>query len=382
MSGPRVMFYVQHLLGVGHLARASRIASAMHEAGFDLTLVTGGNEVAGFPATRVKHVALAPVVASKGFAGLSHPDCSPVDESFLDSRKDALLSIFERLHPDIVITEAFPFGRRQMRFELLPLLKAAKARDDRPLLVASIRDIMQERVKPGRNEETVDLVQTYFDLVLVHGDERFARLDDTFPLAESIADRVAYTGLVAGSVPHPAAERFDILVSAGGGAAGKVLIEAAVAAARNTSPDRKWALITGPNLPQDDFDSAKRSSPSNLSLFRFRKDFPSLLTAVELSVSQAGYNTVCDLLRVGCRSLLVPFAADGETEQTERAARLERLGLASVLPEDKLTPASLLAAIEAAFAKPRPPANALDLNGARRTAEILLTQWDAFRQTK
>ena len=34
MSGPRVLFYVQHLLGIGHLARASRVAGALAEDGF------------------------------------------------------------------------------------------------------------------------------------------------------------------------------------------------------------------------------------------------------------------------------------------------------------------------------------------------------------
>ena len=45
--------------------------------------------------------------------------------------------------------EAFPFGRRQMRFELLPLLDAIAAMTPKPLLVTSVRDILQERVSPA-----------------------------------------------------------------------------------------------------------------------------------------------------------------------------------------------------------------------------------------
>ena len=66
-----------------------------------------------------------------------------------------------------------------------------------------------------------------------------------------------------------------------------------------------------------------------------------LLAGARLSVSQAGYNTVCDLLRAGCRCVLIPFAAGGETEQTVARRRLEKLGLADVLAEDGLTPESL-----------------------------------------
>ena len=374
MAGPRILFYVQHLLGIGHLARASRIASALARARSDVTLVTGGTQVTGFPASDVKNIALPPVVASKGFAGLAQPDGTPVDEAFLARRRDMLLAIFERLQPDIVVVEAFPFGRRQMRFELLPLLDAIKARTVKPLVATSIRDIVQKRVKPGRNEETVDLVKAHFDLVLVHGDERFAKLDETFPLATSIADRIVYTGLVAGPKPVAAVESFDVLVSVGGGAAGRNLVDAAVEAARNDRAQRKWALIAGPNLPRANFEIAQRNAPPHLSIYSFRNDFPSLLTGARLSVSQAGYNTVCDLLRAGCRALLVPFAADGETEQTERAKKLEALGLASIIPEEGLNAETLGTAINQALSRPSPPANALDLDGARKTAEILLAK--------
>ena len=134
---------------------------------------------------------------------------------------------------------------------------------------------------------------------------------------------------------------------------------------------RGWALITGPNLPQEDFDEAPQAAPDGLSLFRFREDFPSLLAGAELSVSQAGYNTVCDVLLAGCRSLLVPFSAGGETEQTARSVRLQQLGLAVALPEEGLTGVMLAKAITKALAAPKPPSSTLDLDGARGSARLL-----------
>lgn len=43
----------------------------------------------------------------------------------------------------------------------------------------------------------MSLVKKHFDAVLVHGDPDFARLEDTFPLAGEISQRIVYTGLVA-----------------------------------------------------------------------------------------------------------------------------------------------------------------------------------------
>jgi predicted glycosyltransferase len=92
------------------------------------------------------------------------------------------------------------------------------------------------------------------------------------------------------------------------------------------------------------------------------------LSQARLSVSQAGYNTVGDIMVAGCRSVLVPFASGGETEQAVRAGRLARLGRATVVPETALTPASLARAIGDALAAPPPAEMPVNLDGARATA--------------
>jgi predicted glycosyltransferase len=275
------------------------------------------------------------------------------------------------VRPHAVITEAFPFGRRQMRFELLPLLDMIGRTDPKPKLFSSVRDILQENRKPGRDEETVDLVKRHFDAVLVHGDADFVRLEDTFPLTAEIADKVRYTGLVA---PKPAAapnDVFDIIASAGGGAVGLKLIGAARDAAAMLPASHRWLLVTGPNLPETDFIGLSRAAPANITLARFRKDFPSLLRGAKVSISQAGYNTVGDLLRTNCRSILIPFVAGGETEQTVRAERLQALGLAAVLPEQGLTAEHVAAAVERVLAAPARKDVTLDLTGAETTASII-----------
>ncbi len=372
MTSAKVFFYVQHLLGIGHLARASRIAAAMVADGFEVTMVTGGMPVPGFPGPGVRHVSLPAILSGDaGFSGITDEHGEPVSDAFKARRAALLLEAFTEAKPDIVIIEAFPFGRRQVRFELLPLLDAIAAAKPKPKLLTSLRDILQERTKPGRDEETVALVKAHFDHVLVHGDPAFIRVEDSFRLADEIADKVIYTGLVAAPPPRPPAERFDIVVSAGGGAVGRDLVLAAAEAARHLPHLGRWCLIAGPNLPQPDFEALSAQASEAVHVFRFRTDFASLLAGARLSVSQAGYNTVCDNLTGRCRMLLVPFAAGGETEQPARARRLEAMGLARVLTESELTPETMRARIEAAYALPEPPPSTLDLDGARQTAKIL-----------
>ncbi|WP_209021317.1 glycosyltransferase family protein [Paracoccus ravus] len=373
---PRILFYVQHLLGIGHLARASRIAQALSRRGAEITLVTGGLPVPGFPPPGLAHIALPPVqMACEGFAGLADAQGRPVQDDFLKARRDLLCDAFRRLRPDIVLTEAFPFGRRQMRFELLPLLDAIETARPRPVLFCSLRDIVQEKAKPGRAEETVALIHAHYDGVLIHGDPTFARLEDSFPLAGQIADRLTYTGLVAPPPPRERPEGFDTVTSAGGGAVGAALARAALEAAAILPPGLRHCIICGPNLPQPQRDElmarAAALSSRTVKIETFRPDFVGLLAASRLSVSQAGYNTVCDLLRAGCHAILVPFAAGGETEQATRARRLAQIGRATVLPEDGLSGQELAAAISAALVRPRSQTQGLDLDGAEQTANIL-----------
>lgn len=380
-SNPRIFFYVQHLLGIGHIARASRVAHALVANGFDVTMVTGGTPVPGFPGEGIHHIELPPIAVADGnFSGLMDANGQPVDDVFKDNRTSMLLGAYHGTMPDIVIIEAFPFGRRQVRFELLPLLAAIEKSVKRPLVMTSLRDILQERAKPGRDEETIDLVKKHFDNVLVHGDPNFVRLEETFPLAQHISQRIVYTGLVAPAKPAAPQERFDVVVSAGGGAVGGTLLKSALEAAPQIPELKSWCFITGPNMPQADFDAISAQAGDNISIFRFRKDFASLLSGAHLSISQAGYNTVCDVLQARCRSLLIPFAASGETEQGARASRLQKLGLAQVLEENAISPQSMVQAIEATLALPEPGETGLDLDGAAGTARVLKRLYVEHRQ--
>jgi predicted glycosyltransferase len=372
----RIFFYVQHLLGIGHLARASRIATALVEMGFAVTMVTGGGAVPGFPGAGVEVVSLPPIRARDiEFSALVDDEENPIDNAFKQKRREALLAALRATRPDIVITEAYPFGRRQMRFELIPLLQAADAMQPRPLIVSSIRDILQENRKPGRAEETCSIIERYFDLVLVHGDPQFARLEDSFSLAARIADKIVYTGLVAPPGVLSAKDGFDVVVSCGGGAAAGHLLAAAIeAASRLQSRLPRWCIIAGPNQRQ-----APTGLPSNVELFAFRDDFPALLAKARLSISQAGYNTVCDILVAGCLSVLVPFAGSGETEQTLRAGRLAKLGLAETIPEPDLSAGALMGAIDRALASPS-ALHFLNLDGAHGTARILQSRLESYSQ--
>ncbi len=395
MTRGRVFFHVQHLLGSGHLRRALGLAEALAAAGFAVDLVSGGVPEPGLKAAGARLVQLPPLrAADASFSGLVDEDGAAIDESWKARRREALLGEFNDSRPDVLLIEGFPFARRQLRFELLPLLQAARARTKRPLVVASVRDIVQARRKPGRAEESASLARAYFDAVLIHGDPGLVRFEESFPLAAEIDDLLHYTGYVAPSPAESAGQgggdpqggdpvgAGEVIVSAGGGAVGRDLFAAALGArALSSLGDAPWRLLVGANLAGKDRADLASAAPPGLIVEPARSDFPALLAACAVSISQAGYNTILDILCAGARSVLGPFAGQGEgggeTEQPLRAARLATRGLAIVLPEADLTPERLARAVdEAAAARPGP--HGLDLGGAEGSAG-LVAKWLAER---
>jgi len=374
-QNPNVFFYVQHLLGIGHLRRAELLCRTFSDAGWQVTLAMGGQPVGALDIGGTELVELPALqIGNEGFHHLVDDDGVAVDDAWKAARSEQLCAAFTKAAPDILITEAFPFGRRQMRFELLPLLSNAHSAENRPLIACSVRDILKSERKPGRAEETVETINAFYDLVLVHGDPAFARLEETFPLASALSEKIRYTGIVAPRLQATFDEiedRGGVLVSAGGGAVGQTLFETALAA-RSLSrfADRPWRLLAGPNLETSTFEALRRAAPDGVQIEHYRDDFRTLLAACEMSVSQAGYNTVADILTAGAPAVLVAFDAGTENEQPRRAQKLEALGRVQALSMSALTPERLAAAIDRASMQDISHSE-FDTGGAAKSLEIL-----------
>ena len=379
MTGaPRLMFQVQNLLGIGHQMRAAAIARACVARGFRVDVLLGGPDGMGVDWGAARLHPLPPVRAlDQSFRILVDASGNMVDDAWLAARGRLLLDKAETLRPDILLLEGFPFARRRFHVELTPLIERMGARGIP--VACSIREILQRPGKPGRVAEAIGRAERHLDHILVHGDPAFLPVTDSYPELAGLAGRVIYTGFVAPDAPAAAdiaaAPQGEILVSAGGGAVGGRLIRAALGAARLGvgGADRRWRILVGPNLPPEDRPDPT-DLPGHVRVEPNRTDFRALLAACDLSISQAGYNTVMDLAVTRPRALLCPFAGDGgEQEQPLRAARLAALGLADCLSPDRLTAQALALAIDKALAKQAPVSYPFQINGAAQSAEILWT---------
>ena len=367
----RIFIYVQHLLGTGHLRRVAAIGAALAGAGFEVDIASGGPPIRGLDIGRARLVQLPPLrAADSSFKRLLDAQDRPIDDAWRAARSALLRECFVAVRPAVLITELFPFGRRALEFELLPLLEAAHAQRPRPLVLCSLRDVLVKPADPAKVARAMDRARTWYDRLLVHGDPNLIELAASYPAAQTLADRIIYTGYIA-SEPGPAAPpgegAGEILVSAGGGAVGARLFEAALAArAAGAAADRPWRLLLGADLPAEARASLLSKAGPGITIEPARRDFRSLLQRCHVSVSQAGYNTVMDVMSTGARAVLVPFAGGGETEQAQRAEAMAARGWIDVVPEDRLEPQELAAAIDRASRRP-PPRRDLSGDGAAET---------------
>jgi predicted glycosyltransferase len=266
----RVLFYCQHVLGIGHLVRSAAIVRELARDS-QVLLVTGGEIPDGFRFPKnIDTLQLTPLKTSPDFSSLQLCDFSRGLEETRAIRRTLLLQAFNEFKPDVLVTELFPFGRKHFRFELLPLLECARSQQSRrTLVVSSVRDILVARKDQEEYEQRVcSLVNSFYDLVLVHGDQKFLKLDESFSRVTDLRCPVAYTGYVVQQNKPDAGKSYGfsmieqrpaIVVSNGSGQylTGQMLLESVLRAAHLLQGQipHEFHVFAGPLMPEEAYTS-------------------------------------------------------------------------------------------------------------------------------
>jgi predicted glycosyltransferase len=387
----KIIYYCQHVLGIGHFFRSLEICKAL--AGHDVILVTGGSSVSVQLPSHIREMHLPELMMNQEFSTLYSPEEGKTVAQAMQERQQLLFRLFATEAPDLFIVELYPFGLKAFRFEIDPVLEGIRCGILPPSrVVCSLRDILVEKKDPAAYEaRVIDLLNRYFDALLIHADPRILTLDQTFSRLKDITVPVVYTGFVT---PKPAPDagtklrqqlgidREEILIvaSAGGGTVGNSLLEAVVEAFElmNIDTQRHLYLFTGPFLSEDGFERLRRIPNRRIRIFRFTADFLSYLSAADLSVSMAGYNTCMNIAAAQVPALVWPFPQN--QEQGLRAGRLSQLGILRVLSNEDLQPQRLSAMMEQVLSlRSRSPVD-IDLNGAKTTVRWLMENQTALEK--
>jgi predicted glycosyltransferase len=377
-----IVLYCQYVWGMGHLFRSLELARAL--AGHRVILVAGGPEVAVEPPGHVELVRLPDLHMDEQFTMLLAGAAGASLAAIQRARADALAALFDRARPQVFIVELYPFGRTAFGFELEPLLEAIRRGGrGRVRTVCSLRDVLVEKRDPAAYEARVlEALHRWFDLLMIHSDERLLPLDETFGRFGDIRIPKVYTGFVA---PRPDLEngrrlRRDlglnpgeklVVASCGGGRSGYRLMKPVLEACRRLTRRRlRLEAFCGPFMSAAEFDELAAMAAAGLGVHRFTPRLVDYLSAADLSISLAGYNTCMNLLATGVPALVLPYAR--QREQPLRVEKLKACLPIEVLGEEDLDPPRLAQAIERGLGRQRQtPAGALNLDGAANAARYL-----------
>src|SRR5215831_377648 len=120
----KLLFYCQHVLGMGHFIRSAEIVRSLRD--FEVTFLNGGVIVPGFDLlASVEVVNLPAIQADEEFRGIHVADDEQELEEVKRERTERILAEYERVRPNVLVIELFPFGRLKYAFELMPLLERA-----------------------------------------------------------------------------------------------------------------------------------------------------------------------------------------------------------------------------------------------------------------
>ena len=341
-----LLFYCQHILGIGHLIRSMAIARGLSQD-FKVYFVNGGEVIQDFPIPEgIEVINLPAIKTDPNFQELQVPDGFADVDAALAYRRGLLLEVCDRIRPTAVMVELFPFGRRRFSTELIPLLERAKVHGAKT--ICSLRDIVVTKQDQARHEAKVcKLMNRYFDQLLIHGDPSFLPLENSFSRVGDLTSEVHYTGYVVPDVDREFTPRSEtdppmILASVGGGRFGHELLNC-VAQASQFLEDRiphHIQMFTGPFAPEDVFNRLQSiaAQRSNLTVQRYTPDLLSYMAKADLSISMAGYNTTLNVLQTGVRAIQLPFTGNDDQEQRLRSTRLEQLGIVKVIDSTALAP--------------------------------------------
>jgi len=345
----KIFFYCQYVWGMGHLVRSLEFARAL--ADHDVTLIVGGQPVELNLPEHVRLLRLPVLYMNETFTRLIPGDPGRNTDDVQRQRRKTLYSLFEDHKPDLFIVELYPFGRSIFGSELEPLLQHVRdGKFGNVKVVCSLRDILVEKKDPLAYEKKVlQKLNRYFDALLIHSDAGLQRLDETFSRTADIKILLEYTGFITQQADPAAGQRLRreleladgeklMVASAGGGRSGFKLLNAVLDACDMLGDQffLRLEVFCGPFMDPAEYKRlAARSAPGR-RIRPYTKRFVDYLSAADLSVSLAGYNTCMNLLVTKVPALIFPYAR--QQEQPMRAEKIKKYLPMAVLGERDMQP--------------------------------------------
>jgi len=300
-------------------------------------------------------------------------------------RVSVILGAAIQFKPDLVLVDHVPSGTYG---ELLPTLQMLKELDDPPAIVLGLRDIIDAPdvvCELWRKEMTYQTIRDYYDEVLIYGCKDIFDGALHYGIIEEFPGRVRYSGYVCSpdAVKSREQVRADlrvrrenlVVVTTGGGHDGYPLMKSCLDAFHLIGRNSRFeaVFITGPLMDPDQREQLRAQARGlGARVFTCVEDAPSFINAADLVITMAGYNSLCEVVSLRRKALVVPRLGP-RAEQRMRAELFQQKGLIDVLDPEEVSPRNLAQRIIEDLERTDFPLAdaAIDTSGARNAARRL-----------
>src|SRR2546430_7090462 len=384
----RILVYSHDTFGLGNIKRMLEISKHLVATYSDVSvlIISGSPMVHAFRiSSRIDYIKLPCLtrtldgVYDVKFLGLRYDDTIRLRATLITN---ALLDFA----PDLILVDKKPFG---VSNELAPGLRLLHGRGALPKVVLLLRDILDDQetttaTSEGNHHHAA--VQSFYDRILVVGSPEIFNLATEYKFPASSGSKVQFCGYLRRDRGSQTREQIRgelgvhdeplVLVTGGGGEDGYQLLTNYVHGLSHLPRETKieTLLICGPEMSEQNRRRMRLAAAHpGLVIQEFNNDMMGCMDAADLVVSMAGYNTVCEILSLRKRAIVVPRVRPVQ-EQWMRAERLARLGVLRAIHPDQVTPMKLMRAVteelnvdEGGSQK----ADKVDLDGMARVASSL-----------
>jgi len=352
----KLLFYSHDSYGLGNIRRMAAIANFLVSRHRDLyiLLITGSPMLHAFRThPNIDYIKLPCLQRSQSGTYSAKLEC--FDSSvLLNSRAKVIQQVVSDFKPDLVLVDKKPEG---LNGELEPSLLLLASLIEPPKCVLLLRDILdspQATQQIWRKNAYYQLIEKYYDQLLVVGEQRIFDVTKQYDFPRAVEQKTTFCGylqrtehsdkpceLLKQSVKS---DRKLVIAAAGGGDDGRLMLETYLQAClQNTWQDKVDSIVFyGPEMHQSDVERlrylAKRLP--NVTLMEFTTHFITYLSAADLIVTMAGYNTICEILSVKKPAIIIPRVVP-VAEQLIRAQHFAKLEIFEYIHPEQLTPSVL-----------------------------------------
>jgi predicted glycosyltransferase len=390
-QGLRIAIYSQDGFGLGHMQRTASIAWELYRLRPEASILTFSDSQLGqfFPISPHHDYIKLPSIAKEGPGNWKATHLRMSFPDILDLRKELISNALLHYAPDIFLVDHMPHGAMG---ELLPALEAMKHFGLKTQNVLGLRDILDSpevTIERWKVEGAYEVIERFYARILVFGMQDVYDMAEQYQLPEGAVKKLFYCGYVA-NLDHErnaynirarylagaSADTRLVVVMAGGGADGYAMMSTLIEALPKVLEEQPCvlAIITGPFMPVELIaDLERRAGRLPVHMLEAVTDSTSYISAADLVIAMAGYNTSVEILRNKTPAILIPRAGPS-AEQRTRASIFAAKHWVDTIDPDEVSPENLAECISSHLKNPnaRKPSTLPNLSGAAVAAKHTL----------